>query len=93
MLTDEAGLITGIVDFGDMSHTALVTDLASVLDSLAGGRGGGELFRVARLILDGYQRRTALEAVLEGRRRALDIARRSPSRTVPLAAASAGGAR
>lgn len=63
VLTDEAGLITGIVDFGDMSHTALVTDLASVLDSLAGGRGGGELFRVARLILDGYQRRTALEAV------------------------------
>ena len=34
-LTDDAGLITGIIDFGDMSHTALITDLASVLDSLA----------------------------------------------------------
>ncbi|WP_052710629.1 mycofactocin system FadH/OYE family oxidoreductase 1 [Pseudofrankia sp. DC12] len=37
--------------------------------------------------------RTALEAVLEGRRRAFDVARRAPARTVPLAAASAGGAR
>ena len=36
-LTDDAGLITGIVDFGDMSHTALVADLAAVLDSVAAG--------------------------------------------------------
>ncbi len=60
-LTDEAGRITGIVDFGDMSHTALVTDLASVLDSVGDGREGAELFRVARLVLDGYQRRVPLE--------------------------------
>jgi 4-aminobutyrate aminotransferase-like enzyme/Ser/Thr protein kinase RdoA (MazF antagonist) len=60
-LTDEAGLITGIVDFGDMSHTALVTDLASVLDSIGVGRAGDELFRAARLVLDGYQRRVPLE--------------------------------
>ena len=33
-LVDEDGLITGIIDFGDMSHTALITDLASVIDSL-----------------------------------------------------------
>ena len=38
-LTDDAGLITGVIDFGDMSHTALITDLASVLDSLGTGRG------------------------------------------------------
>ena len=44
-----------------MSHTALITDLASVLDSVAGGREGAELFRVARLVLDGYQRRVMLE--------------------------------
>ena len=37
-LTDESGLITGVVDFGDMSHSALITDLASVLDSLGAGR-------------------------------------------------------
>src|SRR5262249_14796568 len=37
-LTDDAGFITGIVDFGDMSHSALVADLASVLDSLGAGR-------------------------------------------------------
>jgi 4-aminobutyrate aminotransferase-like enzyme len=44
-----------------MSHTALVADLASVLDSLGSGRDGAELFRLARLVLDGYQRRTELE--------------------------------
>jgi 4-aminobutyrate aminotransferase-like enzyme len=60
-ITDQAGFITGIVDFGDMSHTALIADLASVLDSLAAGRQGSELFRVARLVLDGYQRRIELE--------------------------------
>ena len=60
-LTDETGLITGVIDFGDMSHTALITDLASVLDSLGDGREGPELLRVARLVLDGYQRRVPLE--------------------------------
>jgi 4-aminobutyrate aminotransferase-like enzyme len=62
-LTDDAGLITGVIDFGDMSHTALVTDLASVLDSLGTGRAGDDVFRVARLVLDGYQRHTELEDV------------------------------
>lgn len=60
-LTDERGFVTGIIDFGDMSHTALVTDLASVLDSVCGGREGPELLRSARLVLDGYQRRVPLE--------------------------------
>jgi 4-aminobutyrate aminotransferase-like enzyme/Ser/Thr protein kinase RdoA (MazF antagonist) len=61
-LLDEDGLITGIIDFGDMSHTALITDLASVIDSLVLDRDGDEAFRVARLVLDGYQRITPLEA-------------------------------
>lgn len=60
-LTDDAGFITGVIDFDDMSHSALITDLASVLDSLGTGREGTELFRLARLVLDGYQRRTELE--------------------------------
>ena len=60
-LVDEDGLITGIIDFGDMSHTALITDLASVIDSLVLDREPDEAFRVARLVLDGYQRVTPLE--------------------------------
>jgi 4-aminobutyrate aminotransferase-like enzyme/Ser/Thr protein kinase RdoA (MazF antagonist) len=60
-LTDEAGRITGIIDFGDMSFSALITELAPVLDSLTARREGPELFRCARLILDGYQRVTQLE--------------------------------
>ncbi len=61
VLADDAGLITGIIDFGDLSHTALVVDLASVLDSMAMGRPGDEMFRVARLVLDGYERVLPLE--------------------------------
>jgi len=60
-LTDEEGRITGIVDFGDMSHSALLIDLASVLDSLCAGRGPDELFRTARLVIDGHERITPLE--------------------------------
>ena len=60
-LIDADGMITGVIDFGDMSHSALAIDLASVLDSLVAGRDGDETFRVARLVLDGYQRRTPLE--------------------------------
>ncbi|HEV8697682.1 MAG TPA: aminotransferase class III-fold pyridoxal phosphate-dependent enzyme [Candidatus Limnocylindrales bacterium] len=62
-LVDDDGRITGIIDFGDMSHTALVTDIASLLDSLLNGRDGDELFRAGRLVLDGYQRITPLEPV------------------------------
>ncbi len=61
VLADGDGLITGIVDFGDMTHTALAADLASVLDSLAAGRAADDMFRVARLVLDGYERVLPLE--------------------------------
>jgi 4-aminobutyrate aminotransferase-like enzyme/Ser/Thr protein kinase RdoA (MazF antagonist) len=61
VLADDEGLITGIVDFGDMTHTALAADLASVLDSLAAGRAADDMFRVARLVLDGYERVLPLE--------------------------------
>ena len=61
VLADDAGLITGIVDFGDLTHSALAVDIASVLDSLAMGRAGDEMFRVARLVLDGYERVAPLE--------------------------------
>jgi len=60
-LVDEAGRISGIVDFGDMSFSATVVDIASVIDSLANGRDPDDLFRVSRLVLDGYQRVTPLQ--------------------------------
>ncbi len=59
-ITDPDGFVTGIIDFGDMSFTTLVSDVASVLDSLGAGRDGDELFRLSRLVLDGYQRRIEL---------------------------------
>ena len=56
-LADDAGNVTGIVDFGDMSHSALIVDLASLLDSLLDGRTDGRAVPLcpARR-LDGYQR-------------------------------------
>jgi 4-aminobutyrate aminotransferase-like enzyme/Ser/Thr protein kinase RdoA (MazF antagonist) len=63
VLVDRNGLITGIVDFGDMTHTALLADLAAVLDSLCGGRDQAEMFRAARLVIDGYERRVPLEPI------------------------------
>ena len=60
-LVDEQGFITGIIDFGDMSHTALVTDVASMLESLVFGRYGDEVFRVSRIGLDGFEAVTPLE--------------------------------
>ncbi|MDR2987619.1 MAG: aminotransferase class III-fold pyridoxal phosphate-dependent enzyme, partial [Nocardiopsaceae bacterium] len=44
-------------------HTALIADIASVLDSLCGGRDQAEMFRVARLVLDGYERVLPLEPI------------------------------
>ncbi|MFC3890978.1 aminotransferase class III-fold pyridoxal phosphate-dependent enzyme [Lentzea rhizosphaerae] len=60
-LTAADGTVTGIVDFGDMSHATLLTDLASLLESLVCGRTGEEMFRAARLVLDGYEQVTPLE--------------------------------
>ena len=60
-LLDEAGRITGIVDFGDMSHTALLADPVSALDSVLSIRRDDELFRAAAALLDGYASVTPLE--------------------------------
>jgi len=71
LVTDED--ISGIIDFGDMSFTALAVDIASMLCAIgaahvsefvsAGGEGtvGGELMRMGRVLLDGYQSITPLE--------------------------------
>lgn len=60
-LVDDAGVITGIIDFGDMCHTALVVDLASVLDSLCLDRSPTDTVRLARIVVDGYERVTPLD--------------------------------
>ncbi len=62
-LVADDGTISGIVDFGDMTHSALMIDLAASLDSLCSGRSGGEMLRSARLIVDGYQQVTPLEEI------------------------------
>ena len=62
VLVNDAGQVTGIIDFGDASWTALVADLASVLETVVDGREGDDFFRACRLLIDGYERVTPLEA-------------------------------
>jgi 4-aminobutyrate aminotransferase-like enzyme/Ser/Thr protein kinase RdoA (MazF antagonist) len=52
LLLDEAHRVTGIIDFGDMAHTALVLDIPATLQSLV--RGRTDLFEVAEAFLAGY---------------------------------------
>jgi 4-aminobutyrate aminotransferase-like enzyme/Ser/Thr protein kinase RdoA (MazF antagonist) len=61
VLVDDAGTVTGIIDFGDASYSALVVDIATVVESLVAGREGHEVFRTARIAIDGYERVTPLE--------------------------------
>lgn len=63
VLVDDAGRVSGIIDFGDASWSALVVDLAAVLETIAEGREDDpdELFRACRLALDGYEEITPLE--------------------------------
>jgi 4-aminobutyrate aminotransferase-like enzyme/Ser/Thr protein kinase RdoA (MazF antagonist) len=53
------GRISGVIDFGDMHHTARVADLAIGLTSLL--RESGDLWADAGRFLDGYQRVLPLE--------------------------------
>jgi 4-aminobutyrate aminotransferase-like enzyme len=61
LLVDERGRVTGILDFGDCCHTALAADLAVALASLLRGRPPEDVFRVARIALDGFASRLPLE--------------------------------
>jgi 4-aminobutyrate aminotransferase-like enzyme/Ser/Thr protein kinase RdoA (MazF antagonist) len=98
VLLSNDGRITGIVDFGDMGFSALVSDLASVIDAARLGRSMEDSFRAGRLIVDGYQRITPLEPLelevltdLVAARAALGIAitswREATGRDVPTVAA------
>ena len=53
---DERDRVAGIVDFGDTVHTAQVADFAIGLASLLRGRPDDDVFRVARVAIDGYAR-------------------------------------
>jgi 4-aminobutyrate aminotransferase-like enzyme/Ser/Thr protein kinase RdoA (MazF antagonist) len=61
LLLDERDRVSGILDFGDCCHTALVADLAVGLASLLRGRPPEDVFRVARIALDGFASRLPLE--------------------------------
>jgi 4-aminobutyrate aminotransferase-like enzyme len=59
VLVNDQGRITGITDFGDMTHTALVCDLAVTLSDVLDGRP--DALEVAGALIDGYQSLTPLE--------------------------------
>ncbi len=52
LLLDGDGQVTGIIDFGDMAHTALVLDVPATLQSLF--RERVDILEVAASFLDGY---------------------------------------
>ena len=61
LLVDAKGNVTGIIDFGDMAHTALVLDIPAALQSLF--RERDDLFEVATTFLDGYASVLPLEVM------------------------------
>jgi 4-aminobutyrate aminotransferase-like enzyme/Ser/Thr protein kinase RdoA (MazF antagonist) len=61
VLLDARGRVTGIVDFGDIVHTSLVTDLVAAMASVLRARSPADVLRCGRLFLDGYQSVTPLE--------------------------------
>jgi 4-aminobutyrate aminotransferase-like enzyme/Ser/Thr protein kinase RdoA (MazF antagonist) len=52
LLLDDAGRVTGVIDFGDMAHTALVLDVPATLQSLV--REREDIFAVAGAFLPAY---------------------------------------
>ena len=59
VLVDDAGAITGVVDLGDMHHTAAVCDVAVALTSVlrnTATRQVASVWELAGAFLDGYQR-------------------------------------
>lgn len=61
VLLDGRGRVAGIVDFGDCSYTAQVGDFAAALASLVRRRAEDDVFRVARIAIDGYASRLPFE--------------------------------
>ena len=61
LMLDEHGGLAGILDFGDCCHTALAADVAVALASYLRGRPAEDVFRVARIALDGFASNLPLE--------------------------------
>src|SRR2546430_1610412 len=61
VLLDGEARISAIVDFGDVGFSAQVADFAVGLASLVRGRPDDDVFRAARIAIDGYQSRIPLE--------------------------------
>ncbi len=63
VLVDDRGHVTGIIDFGDASWSALVVDLCAALETVTNGREEDvdEFFRACRLMIDGYEQVSPLE--------------------------------
>lgn len=59
LLVDEAGAVIGISDFGDMTHTALVCDLAVAIADVLDGRA--DSLEMAAPMIAGYHAVTPLE--------------------------------
>ena len=59
VLVDDTLAVTGITDFGDMTHTALVCDLAVATADVLSGRDDG--LKLAHEVLSGYVATTPLE--------------------------------
>lgn len=59
VLVDDRGAISGITDFGDMTYTALICDLAVVVADVLDGRP--DSLALAPAIIDGYHAVTSLE--------------------------------
>jgi 4-aminobutyrate aminotransferase-like enzyme len=59
VLVDEHGAVSGIIDFGDMTHTALVCDLAVAMAEVLNGRANA--LRAAPAMIAGYRSVTPLE--------------------------------
>ena len=55
----ENGRVSGIVDFGDMAHTALICDLPAMLQSVL--RGRSDLFEAADAAIGGFAEVTPIE--------------------------------
>jgi 4-aminobutyrate aminotransferase-like enzyme/Ser/Thr protein kinase RdoA (MazF antagonist) len=62
ILLDERDRVAGIVDFGDVSFSAQAGDFAIGLASVLRGRAEDDVFRSARIAIDGYRSRIPLEA-------------------------------
>lgn len=63
VLLDNGDHVCGIIDFGDLTHTALVWDVAASLSSVTSTRSGDDLHATIGLFIDGYTAVCPLEPV------------------------------